>query len=515
MLELPIGIQNFTMLRSENFLYVDKTGKLLDLVMRGRRYFLSRPRRFGKSLTLSTLEAMFKGQANLFSGLAAEEWVKKQSENPCVVLRFDMSTRELGSTEIFIHSLKSMLKRKALNYDIEIMSDTLNDMLEELLEALYKKQGQIVVLIDEYDKPILDNIDSLQKAQEMREILRSFYMVLKGCDEYLKFVMLTGISKFSKIGVFSAMNNLDDISMDRRYGDMLGYTQAELEKYFAEWIDSTSEQMGIAKVEFLCQMKNYYDGFSFDGEKRIYNPFSIMQCLSKAQFGNYWYVSGSPTFIIRYMKTLSISDPDQYRHLEVPEDFLDSHEIEYSTPESFLYQSGYLTIEKRQGDILTLDYPNEGVMRSINRMYLDDVYHVKQYITLGNQIWQALSAGEIDKTIALYNEALAEIPYDDFPKRDEFWYRSLFLMLLKGAGIISYAEVHTFKGRADIVIQFRSQIIVLEFKFAVKNSDVDKMRLLGNAQLRDREYAKSYKVSGVKVIEKVVVANDEERKLIV
>lgn len=148
-------------------------------------------------------------------------------------------------------------------------------------------------------------------------------------------------------------------------------------------------------------------------------------------------------------------------------------------------------------------------------MYLDDVYHVKQYITLGNQIWQALSAGEIDKTIALYNEALAEIPYDDFPKRDEFWYRSLFLMLLKGAGIISYAEVHTFKGRADIVIQFKSQIIVLEFKFAAQRSDVDKMRLLGNTQLRDREYAKSYKVSGLKVIEKVVVASDEERKLIV
>ena len=348
MRELPIGLQDFETLRRENMLYVDKTERLLELVTKGRRYFLSRPRRFGKSLTLSTLEAMFSGQAELFKGLSAEKWVNEQSKNPFPVVRFDMSgLRPYSSGKELNEAIIKGLQDFALLNNLEISIEaTGSGTLLQIIYHLYKTHGQVVILIDEYDKPILDNLTDLKKANEMREVLRSFYLILKSSDKYLRFVMLTGISKFSKVGVFSALNNLEDISMDERYGDIVGYTQSELNNYFNGWIDNASERMNLTHEELLERLKDYYDGFSFDGVTRIYNPFSILQCLAKSKLGNYWYVSGSPTFIVKYMKKNAIQDPEEYRHFKVSADFSDIQEIEYAEPESFLYQSGYLTIEK-------------------------------------------------------------------------------------------------------------------------------------------------------------------------
>ena len=511
---LPIGVQDFVRLRQDNLLYVDKTARLLELIQNGQRYFLSRPRRFGKSLTISTLGAMFSGHAELFKGLAAEEWVSKQAQKPSPVLRFDMSGLDIRTSQSLQKSLKEIIRRTGKNFNVEIQSETLNGMFTDLLSEIYKDHGAVVVLVDEYDKPILDNINDLKRTDKMREILRSFYTTLKSCDEYLRFVMLTGISKFSKAGVFSAMNNLMDISMLKRYGDIVGYTQEELDNNFAEWLEASSKSMNLTRNELREKIKSYYDGFCFDGKTRLYNPFSLLNFFIDDKFGNYWYKSGSPTFIVKYMKEHAISDPDKYRHFEVPDDFSDSHEIERSMPESFLYQSGYLTIEKWEDDVITLDYPNEEVRKSIVRMYLDEIYHVKRYITLGTQIWRALSNGNIEATVELFNTAICAVPYDDFPNRNEFWYRSLFLMLLRGAGIIAYAEVHTFKGRADIVIQFETQVIVLEFKFAERGSEVEKKLHEGSLQLNDREYAASYKLENRKVISAVIVANDEKRQAV-
>ena len=512
MKELPIGLQDFETLRRENMLYVDKTERLLELVTKGRRYFLSRPRRFGKSLTLSTLEAMFSGQAELFKGLSAEKWVIEQAKNPFPVLRFDMSGLDIQTPQNLQISIKEVVRRFARKFQVEITSETLNGMFTDLLMEIHENYGAVAVLIDEYDKPILDNINHLGQANKMREVLRSFYVTLKSCDKYLRFVMPTGISKFSKVGVFSALNNLEDISMDERYGDIVGYTQRELENYFSSWIDNLSDKMKLTREALLERLKDYYDGFSFDGVTRLYNPFSILQCLAKGRLSNYWYVSGSPTFIVKYMKKNAIQDPEEYRHFKVSSDFADIHEIEYAEPESFLYQSGYLTIEQWIDDKITLDYPNEEVRKSILRMYLDEIYHVKKYITLGSQIWEVLSKGNMNEVAELYNMALAGVPYDDFPNRNEFWYRSLFLMLLRGAGIISYAEVHTYKGRADLVIQLKNQIIVLEFKFAKYKSEVEKKMSEGKTQISDREYAKSYGADkNFETLTAVFVANDEER----
>ena len=226
---LPIGVQDFVQLRQDNLLYVDKTARLLELIKNGRRYFLSRPRRFGKSLTLSTLDAMFSGRKELFKGLAAEQWVTQQSKKPSQVLRFDMSALKTTDSLTIEQALVEMISRTARKRNIALHSQSMTGMLIDLIEEIYAVNGHVVVLIDEYDKPILDNLSHFKKANEMRELLRSFYTVLKSCDEYLRFVMLTGISKFSKVGVFSAMNNLLDISMMENYGEIAGYTQQELE----------------------------------------------------------------------------------------------------------------------------------------------------------------------------------------------------------------------------------------------------------------------------------------------
>ena len=313
---LPIGIQSFEKLRKDNLLYVDKTGILQKLLQNGQRYFLSRPRRFGKSLTLSTLDAMFRGKADLFKGLKAEEWVTEQAKHPSAVLRLDMSV--LGGSpngtaleRVIIEELTNIAEDNNITTQT---SQRCGMMLKNLIRIMYKQAGSVVILIDEYDKPILDNISDLAKANEMREVLRSFYIVLKNCDEYLRFVMLTGISKFSKVGVFSTLNNLEDISMDKQYGDIVGYTQQELEMYFVDRINDAATRIKITPDNLLSRLKDYYDGFSFDGMTRLYNPFSIMQCLKKAELSNYWYTSGSPAFIVKYMKEHKIRNPEEYRH---------------------------------------------------------------------------------------------------------------------------------------------------------------------------------------------------------
>ena len=513
MQELPIGIQDFEMLRRDNLLYVDKTARLLELIKNGRRYFLSRPRRFGKSLTLSTLEAMFSGRADLFYGLSAESWVQECAKNPLPVLRFDISACECKTVSLFKQSLKDMLSRFARRFNVDFHSKTISGMFQDLIEGVYKSKGYIVLLIDEYDKPILDNIGDIKKVEKLRSELRSFYSVLKSFD-YFRFIFLTGISKFSKVGVFSVLNNLLDISLSGQYGDITGYTQEELEHNFGEWIDFTASKMGMSRCEILERLRDYYDGFSFNGNTRLYNPFSILSFFAMEEFNNYWYESGSPSFIVEWMKQHKIQEPEDYRHKIVMNNFVNSEEIERADPSSFLFQSGYLTIEKKQDQLLTLDYPNREVLDSISSMYLKLVYKVEGYAMLGNEIWKALREGNISEVVRLYNVALGGIAYDDYSKnRNEFWYRSMFVMLLRGAGIISYSEPHTSRGRADVIINFQNLFLVLEFKFAEKSSDVEKKRLKGKQQINAMEYAKNYDVEERKVITAVLVADDEKRQV--
>ena len=518
MQNLPIGIQTFSRIIKDNCLYVDKTKQLLQLILTGCRYFFARPRRFGKSLTISTLASMFGGQYELFKGLACEEWVLQQKNIKAPIIRIDFSRfRTIKSAYDFNDAIVRNIKKIALNFDIEIGNETsCEDVLETLIEQLYNKQGDVVILIDEYDCQILENINDRDALNEIKGILRSFYRVMKGCDEYIRFVFITGISKFTKVGIFSAMNNLEDITLDSNYSDLVGYTQHEIETYFSFWIDKATNKFNITSNELLNNLNLYYDGFSFDGVTRVYNPFSILNFFKKNEFDDYWYKSGSSTFIVNWLKEHSIFEPEQYRHIEVARNFTDSQEIENADPKSFLFQSGYLTIEKIKDNNFILDYPNYEVRSAISRVYLENVYNLKQenYLPLSNKIWQAINNADLLQCIQYYNTALKSIPFDDFKKRDEYWYRSLFLMLLQGSGIIAHAEIHTYQGRSDLVIQLQEFIIVLEFKFALESDMVNKKIMLAEKQMKEKSYAACYANFNIQIISGIVVACDDLRQVV-
>lgn len=510
---LPIGIQHFENLRTDGYLYVDKTARLLQLIQTGAWYFLARPRRFGKSLTVSTLDAMFSGKADLFAGLAAEDWVREQARHPAPVLRLDMSIMTSDTPETLHQSLNATLAWRASAAGLHLDESLPGLRFQELLRKLCGQQGRVVVLIDEYDKPILDHINDPRRADAMRQVLRGVYAVLKGCEEYLRFVLLTGISRFSKVGVFSAMNNLQDISNQEQYGDIVGYTQEELESSFAPWLDKAAEKRQTTRAALLDRVRDYYDGFCFDGVTRVYNPFSVLNFCKTAKFSNFWYISASPSFLVAYMKRHAIADPEDYRLLEVSEDFADAQEIERARPESFLFQAGYLTIVRWEEQALILDYPNREVLDSLARMYLEHVYLVPGFTPLGSRLWRALKDGDLDEALRLYNTALSGIPYQDFaaPVRESF-YRALFLMLLRGAGVTAGGEICGSLGRSDVVALFAERAVVLEFKLAPDAHAIPRSQAEGLKQIADRGYARPFDDAGRAVTAAVVVVDATTRQ---
>ena len=511
---LPVGLFNFERLRTANMLYVDKTELLVSLADTCQRAFLSRPRRFGKSLTLSTLDAMFSGKTELFKGLAAERWVREQAKSPCPVLRLDMSSLgSYDSAELFEDSLLTDLREKAALFGAEATGSRSELLLKSLIGALYRKHGPVVLLIDEYDKPVLDNLQSPETAEAMRRKLRSFYTVVKGCEDHLRFVMLTGISKFTKIGVFSAINNLSDISLDEAYGALCGYTQDEIERCFGGWIGATAAKMDLSREALLEQAREYYDGFSFDGVTKVYNPFSMLQFFQKAAFRNYWYESGSPSFVPDYLKAHHEFSLEKFRHKMVSELFISAQEIERAAPESFLFQAGYLTIEKRSGQMLTLDYPNREVLDSLSAMYSLLVYKVRDSDMTADSLWRAFAAGDPERVKALFNAALASMPYDLFRDADEGFYKAVFLALLRGAGISALGEVHSSLGRSDVEVVMPDRIFVIEFKTAQNGRSVESQRLAGEEQIAARGYADKYAADARETVAAAFVVDLEKRAI--
>ena len=512
---LPIGIQTFEKIINNKYLYVDKTDILVDLIKNGELYFLARPRRFGKSLTISTLKAMFAGKSDLFNGLKAYDWVCTQSKKPSPVLNIDMSRLRLYSNadELNDAIVKNLQDFAFLNH-LKIESEpTCTGMLLQIIYNLYRNYGMVVVLIDEYDKPILDNINNIEKIDEFKKILHSFYTVLKSCDEYLRFVFITGISKFSKLGIFSGMNNLNDITINKTFSTITGYTHDELEKYFMPYTKLISANTKIKTEELFTQLKFYYDGYSFDGDSKVYNPFSILKFFDTGDFDNFWYESGSPTFLVKWLEKYQALDPEKYRHMQVSKDFINAKEIENADINSFLFQAGYLTIENKSSNIFTLDYPNFEVKSSMARLCLENFYKINNCVIVGNNIWKKLKDKDLNGTINIYNLALKLIPYEDFAARNEYWYRSLFLMLLLGAGIIAYSEVHTYQGRSDVVIQLEKNIYVFEFKFVKDKSKFELKKTEDIKQLKSKCYADAYKNSDYTIFESVIVAVDNEKQV--
>ena len=297
MKKLPIGLQDFARLRKEDYLYVDKTELLYQLATGGVYYFLSRPRRFGKSLLVSTLSELFQGNQTLFEGLWIHDHWDWQQTNPIIHL----SLNSLGYKEVGLErALTLRLNKIAAQYGLTLQSEANALRLQELIERLHASFGQAVVLIDEYDKPILDYLDDLPRAQAHRELLKSFFSVLKDADPHLRFVLLTGVSKFSRVSIFSELNNLNDLTVHARYATLLGYTQKELEHYFADRIDQLASDFG-GREALLSQIKQWYNGYSWDAQHYVYNPFSILSFFDKRTFENFWFETGTPTFLVKLL----------------------------------------------------------------------------------------------------------------------------------------------------------------------------------------------------------------------
>jgi hypothetical protein len=362
--KLPIGIQSFEQIRSGGYVYVDKTRPLAGMIDRGKSFFLSRPRRFGKSLTVSTFQAMFEGRRDLFDGTwLGQHW----SLHPHPVIRFDMSELCAPDEGTLLLSLGEKIRREAARQGVSLESTVFTNAFAELIEKV-SVRGDVVVLVDEYDKPILDNLHDLRTVSRVRDVMRSFYAILKSADSHLRFVFLTGISTLSKVSVFSSLNSLSDVSLSESCAAMLGYTQEELERSFEGHIAASAEKCGIPREELLERLRERYDGFSFDGRTRVYNPFSILNFFADGRFRNYWFESGSPGFLVRYARERSLS-PESLSRVMVDRDFPNIYEIEEAPPESLLWQAGYLTIKEAGERSYTLDFPNREVRESFNRLF--------------------------------------------------------------------------------------------------------------------------------------------------
>jgi hypothetical protein len=397
MKNLPIGIQSFEDLRSNNYLYVDKTEVIHRIISTGKVYFLSRPRRFGKSLLISTIDALFRGQKELFEGLYIYDKWDWAQQNP--VIRLDFSGR---NTANIASSLNSFVNEMAEDYSVNLNSPDLPDRFSELIKKLHKSTGQqVVVLVDEYDKPITDYLSEPDMMKSNQRILHDFYQVLKGADEHLRFVFMTGISKFSGLSIFSALNSLNDITLNNKYASICGYTQEELECNFTEYLDDVAQYFSMSRKELLDAIRTRYNGYSWDGETSVYNPFSTLLFFDNREFDNYWFRTGTPTFLINLLK-----NRNQIKPVLSP---VISDAITFNTYDPLniaeiplLFQTGYLTIKQKilvnNEPQYTLDLPNWEVryafMNYLLSAYSD--YPVEQVRPLIYKLQQQLRDKDAD-----------------------------------------------------------------------------------------------------------------------
>ncbi len=462
---LPIGVQTFPDLIESGFLYVDKTRWIYELVKVSKGvYFLSRPRRFGKSLLLSTLKAIFDGRQELFEGL----WIAGSDYAWPVhpVIRIDFSLFRVEDAEEFKQKLAERLEEIAADQDVTLGAGDYQKKFRDLIRALADR-GRVVILIDEYDKPIIDNIEHPEAAARIREVLKGFYTVIKGMDAYVRFVFLTGVSKFSKVGVFSGLNNLEDITLSPAFAALPGITEEEVQRFFRDYITDFAAQEGLTEEALLHEIKTWYDGFCFAAKgERVYNPFSLLLLFKQRRFANYWFETGTPTFLIKLLKTQGY-DVRELESLRVSELTFSSYEIEDLRPVPLLWQTGYLTIKDYdpRSRLYRLSYPNYEVQNAFMHHLLDAFSSASNGL-IGGYLWdllEALQAQAWEEFFAALDVFFAGIPYD-IQISQERYYQTVFYLIFKLMGLQIGAEVRTNRGRIDAVIEVDEGIFIFEFK---------------------------------------------------
>ncbi|MDR2564050.1 MAG: ATP-binding protein [Prevotellaceae bacterium] len=507
--KLPIGIQTFATIREEHYIYVDKTQYLVNMIDTGKLYFYARPRRFGKSLTISTLDAMFSGKKELFKGLYAEEFMNRPDYHTSPVIRLDMSdTSTDEGIKAFSQSVKTLVQYQAKIHNITLNPKlTAGGMLSLLIKETAEQYGKVVILIDEYDKPYTDFYDDHQMAEKIRTTLRNFYSRIKANDEYIRFVFLTGIAKLAKVGVFSTLNNIRDISMNEKYGEMCGLTYEEIEKYFPEYINETAKEMEISHAELYEKVRKHYDGFCFDGVHRLYNPFSTLCFFADKKFIDYWMESGGSYMIAKYLKDRHLT-VEQFRQISVSMNFVHNPgELDTTLPAGFLYQAGYLSIREQIGDKFILDYPNTEVLNAMSVLLAQNMLPPENaFGNLQNLMHESMEKKDANRIKRILNALLASIPYDDYAgavrqsiafdfldfQVREWLYRSTILAFFRGCGVATVAEMHTNLGRADLVISYLGNTYVIELKVAYKSEDVPAKLVEAIEQIKSKNYLTPY-----------------------
>ena len=461
MKKLPIGIQTFENLIEEGYAYVDKTRFVAEIVAQNKYYFLSRPRRFGKSLFLSTLKSAFEGKRELFQGLYLYDNWDWEETHPVVHISFGSGV--MRSVEELKETFKEILARNCRYHGIDkLESSSLKGQLFEFLELISGKYStSVVVLIDEYDKPILDSIHKPDLAMEIREELKNYYSVLKESDPYLRLVFITGVSKFSKVSLFSGLNNLKDITLDTRYSALCGYTQHELEAVFVDYLDGVD----------LDEVRTWYNGYNWLGEK-VYNPFDILLYLDRKQFSNYWFESATPTFLLKLLQARQYPVPE-LNSLKVGEGLLGSFDVDLIEVENLLFQTGYLTFAGQEtlGGMrrYTLCYPNQEVRQSLAD-YILSYFTTTPVVQQNNafSLYETLESNDFERLHELFHTFFASIPYDWYKKQQaakyEAYYASIVYCYFAATGMDVRPEVHTNRGRIDLVVRFKSRVYLIEFK---------------------------------------------------
>ena len=480
--KLPIGIQTFSEIIQGGYLYVDKTERIHHLLNSGKYFFLSRPRRFGKSLTLSTIKSLYTGERDLFKGLWIEDRWDWQNVHPVIhVSLSSMGYQSLGLENALEAELRILGERLGVQYE----ETGIGRMFRELIRKLATPERKIVILIDEYDKPLIDYLDDIEKARENQSILKAFYSVLKDSDPYIEFLLLTGVSKFSKVSIFSDLNNLKDITLHRDFVTLTGYTQAEVEDYFGDAIAAIAEEKGKPKADLLAEIRTWYNGYSWDGRARVYNPFSFMCFIDGREFRNFWFETGSPTFLLRLMQKNQLVRID---NLEVSELAFASYDIEKLQTLAILFQTGYLTIKsKEEFGLYRLGYPNQEVQASMLMYLIGEWSHSEPALSTPTVVYlyRAFLANDLPQVISLVKGVFKTIPSQIFIANAEAYYHSLIYLVFFYLGQYTHSEVNTNNGRIDCVVESPTHIYVLEFK-------LDESAAAALKQIKDRGYHEKY-----------------------
>ncbi len=500
---LPIGEQDFAGLVEFNAIYADKTELIYNLSNLSKYVFLSRPRRFGKSLLISTLRYLFEGRKELFKGC----WIEDKIDwKPVPVVRIDFTSRSFFRRPLSL-AINEMLDDNAERYGVGLTCEDNKNRFAELIKKLYEKTGEkVVILADEYDKPIIEYINEPEHAEENRMILRNFYGVIKACSDTLRFVFITGISRFSKLSIFSELNNLVDISMDRNFAAICGFTKEDLDKYFSEYKDAACGELEISRGELDEKIRFWYDGYKFDGSTHIYNPFSMLNFFAKREFKNFWFESGLPKLLVDFIRENGI-DVKELDNAALPEATLNNFDVAKINIKSLMFQTGYLTIAGRtESGKYILNYPNEEVRQSF-AAYLVDNFTDQKYEDRDERIMDALKAGDLDGFAAGVNSLLASIPYQIIPKENENYYSSLIYVMLRVMAANITSELSSYHGRADAVIKTKDFIYIFEYKMAPHTSEE------GINQIKTQGYADEFMSDPRKKIAVSFVVDREKRQI--